>query len=187
MFGFFSSLITPHLIFVTRHLSLITYHLKYPNSLLPTHLALSLSYAFNQKTKKNGTHTVTQCHFLFSPFFFLFPLTLIFLCHSSLFSLPLAQCFFHLFVLSSLPSLGGNGNGEGGNTATTTKTTATTTTATKPPFQPQPTVITKLTNKQKKPNHHHSHHPTTTTTITTTTTATKPTEKKKKLNTKAPQ
>ena len=83
-----------------------------------------------------------------SPFFS--PLILIFLCLSSLFSLPLAQRFFHLTVLSSLPSLGGDGNGEGGNTATTTKTTATITTFMKPPFQPQPTVITKLTNKQKK-------------------------------------
>ena len=118
-----------------------------------------------------------------SPFFS--PLILIFLCLSSLFSLPLAQRFFHLTVLSSLPSLGGDGNGEGGNTATTTKTTATITTVTKPPFQLQPTVITKLTNKQKIPNHHHSQHPT----ITTTTTATKPTEekKKKKSNTKPPR
>ena len=61
---FFSSLITSHSIS-------ITYHLKYPNSLLPTRLSPSLSYVFNQKTKKTETHTLTQCHFLFSlPFFF---------------------------------------------------------------------------------------------------------------------
>ena len=38
----------------------------------------SLSYVFNQKTKKTRTHTLTQCHFLF-----LFFSTLIFLCLSS--------------------------------------------------------------------------------------------------------
>ena len=128
---FFSSLITSHSISITYRWSLITYHLKYPNSLLSTRLAPSLSYVFNQKTKKNRTHALIQCHL---PFFFLLPLTLIFLCLSSLFSLPLAQRFFHLSMLSSLPFLGGDGNGEGGNTATTTKTTKTTTTTTKPPF-----------------------------------------------------
>ena len=62
---FFSSLITSHSIFITYHSSLITYHLKYPNSLLSTRLAPSLSYVFNQKTKKNRTHALIQCHLLF--------------------------------------------------------------------------------------------------------------------------
>ena len=44
VFFFFSSLITPHSIFVTHHSSLITHNLKYPNFLYPPVWHTSLSF-----------------------------------------------------------------------------------------------------------------------------------------------
>ena len=66
-----------HSSLLTQFSSLITYHLKYLNSLNSTRLAPSLSYVFNQKIKKVGpTHwpNVIKLFFFF--------LSLIFLCLS---------------------------------------------------------------------------------------------------------
>ena len=64
--------ITHHSLLNFCHSSLITYHLKYPNSLLSTCLAPSLGYVVNQKTKKNGTiHWPNVISFYLSFFFFL--------------------------------------------------------------------------------------------------------------------
>ena len=88
----FFFLITHHSSLNFHYSSLITHHLKYPNSLNPTHLASITQLCFQQKKpKKLGpTHWPNVIKLFSLLFFFLFPLTLIFLC--------LSPSFFSAFL-----------------------------------------------------------------------------------------
>ena len=92
---FFSSLITPHSISVTHHS-------KYPTPYTQPVWHLHSVMFSTKKTKKKGTHTLTQCHKSFLFFFFSFSL-------DSHLSLPLisllsASCPTFLSSLSALLS-----------------------------------------------------------------------------------